>query len=121
MAKPKSKFLNRLSKIAGIKNYILVRQDGEIMTHNFEEENPETISSILLFTTLNCEKIKAGFGFRNLKYLTVSKENNENLFIFPLDKYFLGIMQHPTVDSIDLLKELSAFVNAIVSTKENIS
>lgn len=120
MSTSKSKFLERLTKITGIKSYILVRQDGEIMTHNFEDENPETISSILLFTALNCEKIKSGFGFRNLRYLSISKENNENLLIFPLEKYFLGVMQHPNVDSIDLIKELTGFTNAIMAAKEAI-
>ncbi len=115
-----SKFSERLSKVTGIKCYLLVRNDGEIITHNFEDENPETISSILLFTTLNCEKIKAGFGFRKLRYLTLSKENNENLLILPLDEYFLGVMQHANVDSIELIKELMDVVNLAITAKETI-
>ncbi len=120
MSSIKEKFSKRILEINGVKRYILVRDDGEILVHNLQEENPETISSILLFSGLNCNKIRSGFGFRNLKYLSVSKENNENLFIFPMEKYFLGVMQHSNANSMELLKDLSNFIEGIMMTKSNI-
>lgn len=114
MSSIKEKFAKRLLQINGVKRYILVRNDGEILAHNLMEENPETISSILLFSALNCDKIKSGFGFRNVKYMAVSKDNNENLYIFQMEKYYLGVMQHSNANTMELIKDVSGFIDGMM-------
>ncbi len=121
MSSIREKFGKRLLQINGVKRFILVRNDGEILAHNLAEENPETLSSILLFSALNCDKIKSGFGFRNTKYMAVSKENNENLYIFQMEKYYLGVMQHANANMMELIRDVSSFIDSIMMTKANIS
>lgn len=105
-------FVNFILQIKGIVNYILVRKDGYILTHNCE--NPNSLSSVITFSGLSSELvIKPMIGLTFFKYLIYSRKNNEKLLIFPLEKYFLGIVHHAEAYTPDIVEEVNRMIDRI--------
>ena len=102
---------NKLSNIKGIAQFILVRKDGHVVTHN----SPKMVelSSTIVMSGRNCQKLEEFLESGNCIYLHVEREQGSNLLIFSLGKYFLGVIEKTdsdtkkTVDSIiSYLKKL---------------
>ena len=104
-------FTNRLMKIAGVNGYILVRHDGHIITHNVE--NPESLSSMIVFSGLSCEALKTVAGTTYFSYFMLTRETMEKFFIFPIDNFFLGIFQSADAYSPDLVNKITQFIQAV--------
>lgn len=102
-------------KIDGVKNFILVRQDGHLIIHNVED--PDKLTDITVLSGLGADAVKAHGGFTFFKYLMVSRANKENYFIFQIEKYFLGIIQKTDAFGPDLAEKVLRFLQAITRKK----
>ena len=69
MDSAQQKFTTKLLKIDGIKRYMLIRNDGFIVTHNVEDANPEDMSSMMLFSGINCDRLKEDFFYKICNFL----------------------------------------------------
>ncbi len=103
-------------QIDGVMNYIFVRDDGHTLSHNFEDV--KALASIITFSGLNCEVIKPIMGLTHFKYLSYARDNNENLLIFPLGKYFLGISQHSEAYTPDIVKKVEGIIETITPKRQ---
>jgi predicted regulator of Ras-like GTPase activity (Roadblock/LC7/MglB family) len=108
-------FGNRVAQVPGIKNYLLVRNDGKVIIHNIEK--PESLASMVAFNGLNCEAISSMVGLTNLKYMMVTSKSNERLFIFPIDTSFLGIIQDPDAYSNDVVDNVIQLIQTVAKPK----
>ncbi len=112
-----NELVNLILKIDGVTNYILVRDDGHTLSHNFN--NLEALPSIVTFNGLNCEALKPLMGLTYFKYLSYTRKNDEKLLIFPLGKYFLGILQQPEAYTPDIVDKVGIVLDAISRKKTN--
>ena len=103
-------------QIQGVMNYILVREDGHTLSHNFE--NFEALPSIITFSGLNSEVLKPIMGLTYFKYMSYIRENNEKLLIFPLGKYFLGILQDPEAYTPDIVDTIEKIIESITQKRQ---
>jgi hypothetical protein len=108
-------FGNRVAQIPGIKNYLLVRNDGKVIIHNIEK--PESLASMVAFNGLNCEAIGSVLGLTYFKYIMITRKNSEKLIIFPMDTFFLGIIQNPDAYSNDVADNVIQLIQTV--TKPN--
>ncbi len=108
-----SDLVDLILKIEGIEHYILVRDDGHTLSHNFPETG--TLPSIITFNGLNSEALKPIMGLSYFKYMSYTRDNNENLLIFPLGKYFIGISQQSEAYTLDIVEKIEAAFETISS------
>jgi hypothetical protein len=108
-------FADLIMEIDGVMNYTLVRNDGRVMTHNFVE--PEPISSTVLFNGLSCDALKPVMGLTNFRHLICIRDNNEELMVFPIGKYFLGILQGADAYTDDIVAEVSRIIDAVIQDR----
>lgn len=104
----------KLSTFEGVVGYLLVREDNHIVVHNTED--PEKLSSAIIACVKDCREIEDFLDTGQFSRLCVERKEGNNLLIFSLGKYFLGIIKtddvNPStmVDSIiSYLKTLSKF------------
>jgi hypothetical protein len=109
-------FAKRIMQIEGVKNMILVRNDGHILTHNID--NPIELSSTIVFCGLTGDALRSVVGFSCLNYFIISRESKEKLFVFPIESYFLGIYQYANAYSPDLVNSVSRIVQALTRKKQ---
>lgn len=108
-------FSKRISDIEGVKSYILIRNDGHVVTHNVDD--PETVSTMIVFSGLSSDEIRSVMGFSGLSYFILTRENKEKLLIFPIRTYFLGIFQQADAYGPDVIEKVQEFIHAITKQK----
>lgn len=110
------RFANRIAQIKGVDRFILTRQDGQIIVHNLS--NPEQLASVVLLGGYSAQEIQKSGGFSQFHYLICTRPQNQNLIVFLLDKYFLGIQQKADTSQIELVGEVSRFIQHILSRRK---
>ena len=110
------RFANRIAQIKGVGNYIVSRNDGQIIIHNLE--NPEKVASLVTFGGFNVQTIQKTLGFSQFGYLIFIRPQNQNLIIFSLDKYYLGILQKIDSNQTQLIDEVSRFLFNLKNAKK---
>ena len=102
------KFLN-LSKAAGIEQYIIVDQKGDIAAHNINK--PEKIARIIL----SCAKNAFAIGKANMKYVVFTGNNQKKFFIFPAGNSYLGVIKQQNISDITLTDNILNFLKKLGS------
>ena len=108
---------NGLNRLKGSAITLFARNDGQIIIHNLE--NPEKLISLVTFGGLNAQSIQKTLGFSQFGYLLFIRPQNQNLIIFSLDKYYLGILQKIDSNQTQLIDEISRFLFNLQNSKEN--
>jgi len=102
------KLLN-LFKIAGIEQYILVDQKGNIAAHNIKD--PEKIARIVI----SCAKNAFAIGKPNMEYVIFSGKNQRNFFIFPAGNSYLGVIKQQNISDITFTDNILNFLKNLGS------
>lgn len=102
----------RLAQIKGVTHYILVRGDGQVVSQNMEDA--ESLGLIIAGGGTKCDALAADMGGNRYIHLSIEQESGEDLLVFSLGRYYLGILKHeesPRQEIIDnviyFLKNLS--------------
>jgi hypothetical protein len=111
------RFANRIEQIKGVHNYIVVRNDGQIIIHNLDK--PEKLTSLVTFGGFNAKIIQKSLGFSQLGHLVFTRPQNQNLIVFSLDKYYLGILQEIDSNQTQLIDEVSRFLFNLQNQKKS--
>ncbi len=104
-------FVACLLGIEGVQSCMLMRKDGQLLHHNFED--PDTVSSLMIIAAMGAEGIKDKAGLSYFRHLVFARAGRNNLFVFPLGRYFLGIVQQPDASSKALTESLMAFLAGV--------
>ena len=97
----------RIAAVEGVKNFILVRDDGEIAAWNME--TPEKIADMVLRCGRNPERV----GTARYRYLVFRRKSGEHFFIFPVGNYYLGVVKEKEIDSGLLVDGVLNFIAAL--------
>ncbi|MDO9042964.1 MAG: roadblock/LC7 domain-containing protein [Desulfocapsaceae bacterium] len=107
-----AKDFNRLAQINGVAHYILVRGDGQIISQNMEDA--ASLGPIIAAGGTKCDALTADMGGNRYIHLCIERESGNDLLVFSLGRYYLGILKHaesPRQEIIDnviyFLKNLS--------------
>ncbi|MBN2428252.1 MAG: hypothetical protein JXK94_07950 [Deltaproteobacteria bacterium] len=110
------RFANRIEQIKGVGNYIVARNDGQIVIHNLE--NPEKLTSLVTIGGFHSVAIQKTLGFSDFGYLIYIRPQNQNLIIFALDKYYIGILQKIDSNQTQLIEDVSRFLFNLKNQKK---
>jgi hypothetical protein len=110
------RFANRIEQIKGVNNFVVARNDGQVVVHNLE--NPEKLTSLVTIGGFHAQSIQKTLGFSDFGYMVYLRPENQNLIIFSLDKYYLGIMQKIDSNQTQLIDEVSRFLFNLKNQKK---
>jgi hypothetical protein len=99
--------LKKILAIEGVSQYILLGPDGQAIAHNVE--NHLILTSLIISCTSICKLIN-GNQFRHLIF---SQEDNRDFFIFPVGKYYLGVIKSGDCDAESLPIKVSNFITEL--------
>lgn len=94
-----------IAEISGVKNYILVKNNGSIAARQIEE--PDRIARVVL----RCGKNSDAIGVPRFRYLMLARNNRENFIIFPVGNYYLGVIKEKNIDSMALVNSVLEFID----------
>ncbi len=109
--------LEQLSEVDGVAHYILVRRDSHVMLHNLDD--PATYASTIVMTGVNMEKIQALSITGRCQFYQFILSSGQNLSIFPLGNYFLGIFHTSGTENQTVIDNVSELLNKIITQGKN--
>jgi predicted regulator of Ras-like GTPase activity (Roadblock/LC7/MglB family) len=101
-------FGESIAAIEGIRSYLLVRKDGFLISHNVP--NPKELATTVVISGLGAEAVKSSLGGSYFRYLEFVRDNKENLLVFPIEKYFLGIVQEAEAFGPELAEQVIRYI-----------
>ena len=106
-----AKDFSRLIEINGVAQFILVRNDGSVVSGNFSD--PISVASTIITAGQLCDSLSEDLNNKRYIHLCVERSNGENIFIFSLGTYYLGIMKHADSDPAMLSDAVLGFLKAL--------
>lgn len=107
-------FVGQVNKINGVAGCLLVRDDGLVIDQTLADV--ENYSALLQISSGLADDIMTTVGFSHCHYLSFNRLNNQTFYMFPIDKYLLGILQQADCSVSDMLERVSYLIGK-VSTK----
>jgi hypothetical protein len=98
----------RLEQINGVSNYILVRGDGQIISQNME--NAASFAPIITNGGTQCDTLSTDMGGNRYIHLCIERESGNDLLIFSLGRYYLGIFKHPESERQEIIDNVIYFL-----------
>jgi hypothetical protein len=106
-----AKDFSRLGDIEGVSRYILVRNDGYVVSENYAEA--VALSSAIVTSGKYCDSLADDLEGRRYIYCCVERTSGENVLVFSLGRYYLGIIKHSGSDPQQLADTIIGFLKAL--------
>lgn len=108
------RFAARMKAIAGVRDFLLVRKDGRVITHSLDDA--DELAALATLCGLQAESIAQALGFSPMERLVMRRENGENVALFRLDKYFVGVIQNADCPLEDVTERVTRFLGSLRRT-----
>jgi len=106
-----AKDFSRLGDIEGVANYILVRDDGYVVSENYDQA--VSLASAIVTTGKHCDSLVEDLENRRYIYCCIERDSGNNILVFSLGRYFLGIIQHADSNPQQLTDTIIGFLKAL--------
>lgn len=97
--------------VPGVDQYILVDRTAKIIAHAMPE--PQKMAEIVSACGFQSHAI----GKENFRYVVFSRENQDNFLIFPVGKYYLGVIKQKNVNNTALAENIIQFLKDFLHRK----
>lgn len=101
----------RIGNIEGVNNYVLVRNDGFVVSENYEDAI--SLTSAIVTSGKYCDSLTDDLEFGRYLYCCIERLSGENVLIFSLGRYYLGIIKHADTDPQRLADAVMAFIKSL--------
>ncbi len=106
-----TKDFSKLADIEGVASYILVRDDGYVVSENYEDA--VAISSAIVTTGKYCDSLAEDLADRRYMFCSIERSSGNNIIVFSLGRYYLGIIKHPSIDAQVLSDTIINFLRTL--------
>ncbi len=106
-----TKDFSRLADIEGVSNYMLIRNDGYVVSENYEDA--VILSSSIVTTAKLCESLEDDLQGRKYIYCCIERQSGDNILVFSLGRYYLGIIKHPASDPQTVADSTISFLRTL--------
>ncbi|MFZ5572681.1 MAG: hypothetical protein ACOZF0_19965 [Thermodesulfobacteriota bacterium] len=113
MATVQERFAAKLLGIRDVKGFILARNDGQVLMHRLKSWQPEAVASMMVLSGMDCQHIQQAMGFSHFDFLRLTLRNEENLLVFPVRNYFLGIQSDANRFNAKFAVKIRKFIQEI--------
>jgi predicted regulator of Ras-like GTPase activity (Roadblock/LC7/MglB family) len=107
-------FVGNLSKVTGVRSYLVIRRDGKILSQNVRI--PDSISAMVVLCGLNAESVMAPAGLSRFRCLVLARGKKEKLLVFPANQFFLLVIEAPGAYTPDLVKDIEGIMQSIITS-----
>jgi hypothetical protein len=107
---PREAFI-QIAAVTGVDQYIVVDHKGQITAHDIKD--PERSAGIVF----SCGQNAYAIGKTRLKYVFFCRENQKNLFIFPVGNYYLGVVKEQSIDNLALTDSIITFLTGLLKER----
>lgn len=94
-----------IAGVRGVNQYLLVDPDGTILAH--EAKQPDHLARM----AVSCAGPLSAMGKNHFRYLCFQRENQANIFIFPVGNGYLGVIKQEGVDDEAMVGDVTKFLN----------
>ncbi len=107
-------FVVRVGQIDGVAGCMLMREDGELLEYNLED--PDFYTSLMLLGGVSAQGIMDKAGFSHCRHLSFHRAGKENFHLFPIDRFYLGVLQSPDCYLPDMLQSVLRLIGRVTTT-----
>lgn len=112
-------FVTNIIQINGVAECLLIRNDGVLLARaNVDSRN---YSSLMIASEEAISGIMKTSGFGNCRHLSFNRESEQHFYIFPIDKYLLGVKQSSNCSIPDMLKAIYSLIDRVSTGKSNVN
>lgn len=104
-------FLARVNDIKGVEGCLLVRADGHLLGHLVK--NPEKLSSLSAISAKYARGLMDKAGFSYFRLLSFERASGGNFHIFPIDQYYLGVVQSPDFPLTTMVEKVTSLLSLV--------
>lgn len=106
-----TKDFSRLGDIEGVSHYMLIRNDGYVVSENYADA--VALSSSIVTTGKSCDSLADDMSGRQYLYCCIERKSGDNILVFSLGRYYLGIIKHPATDPQILADSIISFLRTL--------
>lgn len=107
-------FVTRVGQIDGVSSCVLIREDGEILGHNMED--PDLYTSLMILGGTSARGIMDKVGFSHCRHLSFNRGNKEHFHLFPIETFYLGVIQSPDCYLPDMLQATLRLIGRVTTS-----
>ena len=104
-------FVGRIDQIDGVAGCLLIKNDGALLGQTVDD--PEVYSTLLQISIGLSADIMDKIGFSYCRYVSFSRTNNQNFYVFPIDNYLLGIVRKADCSVTAMLESVYLFIDRV--------
>ena len=101
-------FVGRISKVPGVRGYLLLRRDGQIVSQNVRMA--DRLSAMAVLCGLSSESVMTATGLSRFRCLVLARGKKEKLLVFAVNQFFLLVIEGPDVYTPDLREEIEGVI-----------
>jgi hypothetical protein len=101
----------RLDEIEGVFQYILVRDDGQVISENTQDA--AQLSKTIINSGKQLDSLTNDLSGKRYIYCSVERTSGQSILIFSLGLYFLAIVKHPDSDPQQLADTIIVFLKSL--------
>ena len=106
-----AKDFSRLGNIEGVSRYILVRNDGYVVSENYEDA--VALSSAIVTSGKYCDSLADDLEGRQYIYCCIERTSGDNVLVFSLGRFYLGIIKHADTEPQQLADTIIGFLKSL--------
>ena len=103
--------VNGIHRIQGLDGYVIVKQDGQVLSHNVA--NVEGLSALIVMGGLNGNIVKTEVGASLFTHLVIARKTNERLLVFPVGNFWLGLLQRQDTYTPDIVNKVQSIIQGM--------
>lgn len=101
-----------LDEIEGVSQYVLVREDGQVISEN--SQDALKLATTIVNSGKHCDSLGDDLNRSRYVYCSVERTSGNDIIVFSLGLYFLGIVKHPDSDPQQLADTVIAFLKGLL-------
>jgi len=107
-----AKDFTRLEQINGIARYILTRLDGQMISQNNDggTEDAPPLAAFIAKCGVQCDAMSSDMSGNRYIHLSIERESGNDLLIFSLGKFYLGVFKHADSDRQEVIDNVIYFL-----------
>lgn len=106
-------FINRVDAVEGVESCILVTSEGKLLGHSVA--NPDRLSALMLVGQKSLETIMVNSGVDYCRHYSFYQDDGRNFHVFPIGKFFFGVVQQPQSDAETMLNRVGKLVSKVAT------
>ena len=108
-------FIAHVDKVDGVAGCLLVRNDGMLLGQTIDD--PEFYSTLLVISGSRALEVMESAGFSYCRHLSFNRGNKQHFYVFPIDKFLLGVVQRADCYVPDMLESIYRLIGRVSTSR----